>query len=144
MNFKRKKSLIISVLGVVVAMSLISIQLVYAASPDAPLSLYEGYEEDSLLFAEIYAKQHGVTVNEAIHRFELQDLVGDLDAEISSKEVETFAGLWIEHTPEFRVVVLFTHNAEETIEPYIQKYRGLAEIIEVRTVEMSLLKLQNV
>jgi hypothetical protein len=95
-------------------------------------------------FWEIYAEQFGVTVDEAMRRFELQDMAGELDAELSWKEAETFAGLWIEHTPEFKVVVLFTGDAEETIKPYLQSYPELAEIIEVRTARMSLVELQAV
>ena len=57
---------------------------------------------------EMYAKRHGVTIDEARHRLKLQDVAGELDAELSIKEAETFAGLWIEHTPTFRVIVQFT------------------------------------
>ena len=101
-------------------------------------------EEAELFFAETYAKSHGVTVEEALKRFELQDIAGEFGEEISTKEVDTFAGLWIEHTPEFKVVVLFTRNAEDIMKPYLQKYKELAGMIEVGTAEMTLIELQNI
>ena len=110
--------------------------------PSSPESLFELYKDDPLLFdAEAYAEHHGITVNEAIRRLELQDAAGNLDAELSVKEAETFGGLWIEHTPEFKVVVLFTEDGGETIAPYLQD--ELAGIIEVRTVSRSLIELQQ-
>jgi len=99
-------------------------------------------DNDPLLWdAQVYASNMGVSLDEAIRRFQLQDIAGDLDAELSMKEAETFAGLWLEHTPEFRLVVQFTRNAEETIKPYISK--ELADIVEVRTAKVSLLELQK-
>jgi len=101
-------------------------------------------EEASLFFAEIYAKDNGVTVDEALRRFKLQDIAGKLSEELSTKEAATLAGYWIEHTPKFKLVVLFTRNAEDTIKPYLQKYKELASIVEVGTAEMSLVELENV
>ena len=37
-----------------------------------------------------------------------------------TNEKDTFAGLWIQHQPEHRFVVLVTHDGEETIRPYIE------------------------
>lgn len=145
MNFKRLMPLLISVL-VIIALSVAWIPTALADDTDAPVSLYEGLtnDEDPRIFGEIYAEHFEVTVDEAMRRFELQGITGELDAEVTNKEAETFAGLWIEHTPEFKVVVLFTRDAEETIKPYLQSYPDLAEIIEVRTAEMSLVELQAV
>lgn len=39
-----------------------------------------------------------------------QDLVGNLGAVLAANEPETFAGLWIEHKPQFKGVVLFTRD----------------------------------
>lgn len=104
----------------------------------------ETNEEGELFLAEIYAKQHGVTVDEAIKRFKLQDIAGKLSEDLITKEADTLAGYWIEHTPKFKLVVLFTCDAEETIKPYLQKYKELADIIEVGTAKMSLVELQNI
>ncbi|NQE06398.1 hypothetical protein C5S32_11065 [ANME-1 cluster archaeon GoMg1] len=98
-----------------------------------------------LLFdAQVYASNMNVSVDEAILRFQLQDIAGDLDAELTTNETETFAGLWIEHTPEFRVVVQFTRDGEETMKPYLKKYPEFADIVEVRnTAKVSLADLQR-
>lgn len=93
------------------------------------------------LEVKIYAEHHGLTVDEALRRFEIQDAFAGLDTELSMKEPETFAGLYIQHEPEFRIVALFTREGEEIIEPYIPD--GMAEYVEVRTVEVSFLELQN-
>jgi len=102
-------------------------------------------DTDPLLFdAQVYASNMNVSVEEAILRFQLQDIAGDLDAELTTNETETFAGLWIEHTPEFRVVVQFTRDGEETMKPYLKKYPEFADIVEVRnTAKVSLADLQR-
>jgi hypothetical protein len=107
------------------------------AAPQIPLD-----DQDPLLWdAQIYASNMGVSVDEAIRRFQIQDIAGDLEAELSMRETKTFAGLWLEHTPEFRLVVQFTHDAKETIELYIPQ--ELADITEVRTAGVSLEDLQD-
>ncbi|MEA3488600.1 MAG: hypothetical protein U9R10_05045 [Euryarchaeota archaeon] len=100
-------------------------------------------EEDPLLYdAQGYASDTGVSIDEARHRFQLQDIAGELGAELTTNETETFAGLWIVHTPEFRVVVQFTRDSEETIKPYLKRHTELANIVEVRTANVSLTELR--
>ena len=84
--------------------------------------------------AETMAEDLGISVDEAIHRLKLQDPIGTLGAELERLEADTFAGLWIQHEPEYRIVVAFTRNGEETIQPYIED-TPLANLIEVRTAE---------
>jgi hypothetical protein len=84
--------------------------------------------------AEAMAEDLGISVDEAIHRLKLQDPIGTLGAELERLEADTFAGLWIQHEPEYRVVVAFTRNGEETIQPYVED-TPLADLIEVRTAE---------
>lgn len=101
-------------------------------------------DKDPLLQdAQEYASDTGVSTDEALRRFQLQDIAGELGAELSMNEVETFAGLWIEHTPEFRVVVQFTHDGEDTIKPYLKQYTELVNVVEVRTANVSLANLQK-
>ena len=46
-------------------------------------------DKDPLLQdAQEYASDTGVNINEAISRFQLQDIAGKLDAELSTNEVE--------------------------------------------------------
>lgn len=91
--------------------------------------------------AEKMAEQLGISVDEAIRRAQLQDPIGVLGAELEREEVDTFAGLWIQHEPEYRVVVAFTRNGEETIRRYV-KNTPLADLIEVRTAEVTLVELK--
>jgi len=100
--------------------------------------------KDSLLYdAQIYASNNNVSTEEALRRFQFQDIAGKLDAELSKNETGTFAGLWVEHTPEFRIVVRFTRNGEETIKPYLNQHVELSNIVEVRTANVSLANLQR-
>ena len=92
--------------------------------------------------AEGYAAHLGVSVQQAQSRLTLQKLAGDLNAELSDHEGQTFAGLWIEHTPQFRVVVQFTRDADATIAKYIQSDE-LAAVLETRTADVSLTELRE-
>ncbi len=68
----------------------------------------------------MYAKDQDVPLEEAVRRLQLQESVGKLGAELEANERDTFAGLWIEHEPEYRVVAAFTRDGEETIRPYVE------------------------
>ncbi len=94
------------------------------------------------LDAQVYAKDNRVSVTEALRRLELQKVVGALNAELSSTQPGTFAGLWIQHSPEFRVVIQYTNNPETTIRPYLA--RELSSMVEMRQVKSSLSNLQSV
>ena len=87
--------------------------------------------------AQWYADHHGVELSEAITRLMLQDEIGVLGAEIESREADTLAGFWIQHEPDYRVIVSFTKDGESTIAKYVQD-GPLLELIEVRTAEATL------
>jgi hypothetical protein len=108
----------------------------------APQVLSEDNEDALLRDAKIYASNMGVSLDEAVSRFKLQSIAGDLDAELSVKEAETFAGLWLEHTPEFRLVVQFTRDGEQTLKSYLPE--ELTGITEVRTAKVSLANLEEI
>jgi len=109
-----------------------------------------GKEEEidpSLGDAGSYAQHYGVSVDEALHRFKIQDIAGNLDADLTANEAETFAGLWIEHSPEFKIVVLFTANPEQAIQPYLSREymtEEAANILDLRTAKVSLAELVQV
>lgn len=92
--------------------------------------------------AQHYAEQYGIELSEAVTRLMLQDEIGELGAEIDSKEADTLAGYWIQHRPEYRVVVAFTRDGEATIEKFV-KDGQLLELIEVRTAETTLRELER-
>jgi len=86
--------------------------------------------------AQTMAEELGISLDEAIRRLKLQDPIGTLGAELERLGADTFAGLWIQHEPEYRVVVVFTRNGEETIQPYVED-TALADLVEVRTAEVT-------
>jgi len=90
---------------------------------------------------ESYSKYYGVSFEETLYRFHIQDIAGELDAKLSENEANTFAGLWIEHTPKFKIVILFTQGGGENIDAYLTE--ELASLINVRPAKMSLIELQN-
>lgn len=119
-----------------------NIQTVSAKHKASSTENYSLIENDpAIKDAEIYAKNMGVSVEEALYRFHIQDIAGELDAELSAKEPDNFAGLWLEHTPEFKVVILSTKYPERDFRSYLTE--ELAPIVEVRHAKISLANLQN-
>lgn len=110
--------------------------------PDG-VSQTEQEDEDAIRRdAEVYAEYEGVTVEEAIERFELMNESGDLQAVIVENE-ESYAGSWIQHQPEYKFVFAFTENGEEIIRKYVKEDSPLAGLIELRTFEVSYRELKK-
>ena len=111
----------------------------------APLDTSEATPDVSpalLMDARSYAADYGVELDEAIGILIGQEAIGELDQELQSSESATFGGLWIQNEPDYRVVVAFTREGEETIRPYVDG-SSVADIVEVRQVEMSLVELKK-
>lgn len=87
-----------------------------SSSPQDPLTQEEALAKD----ARMYADEFGVTLGEAVRRLELQDPIGKLSAELEANEKATFAGLFVEHEPEYRVVARFTRGGERTLGRYVE------------------------
>ena len=113
-------------------------------SKDAKEEMVPMAQEDEALIrgAREYASAMKVDLDEVIHRLKLQSNIGDLDAELTKKEGATFAGLWIQHQPEYRAIVQFTRNGEATIQPYIEN-GPLAGMVEVRMASVTLNELET-
>src|SRR5688500_6401380 len=62
--------------------------------------------------AAAYAAQNEVSLDEAVRRLGLQAEIGRLDAALTDQE-PSFAGLWVEHQPQFKLVVRFQDKAAE-------------------------------
>lgn len=105
-------------------------------------SLPDGVSSALVQDAQMYADQFGVDLQEALTRLELQVPAGELSGALEANEADTFAGLWIQHEPEYRVIVMFTRDGEKTIRPYIEG-GPLKDIVEVRKAEATLLELQR-
>jgi len=102
-----------------------------------PLTEEEALARD----ASSYAADESVSLQEAVRRLQLQEPAGELNAVLTVNERDTFAGAWIQHDPEFRIIVQFTRDAEATIAPYIEG-GPLADIVEVRTAAVTLADLE--
>lgn len=107
-------------------------------SSESDDDLAEKYKDNPALFqAALYAREEGVSLDEAVQRFELMEEAGPLQSTIEENEAETYAGSWIQHQPEFKLVFAFTENGEETMKKYITEDSPLAGLIELRTFDMS-------
>ena len=87
--------------------------------------------------AQSYASDYDVTVEEARRRLNLQASVGSLDEELAANESATFAGLWIEHQPNFRIIALFINDGAATVRRYITD-GPLDGLVEVRAADATL------
>lgn len=93
------------------------------------------------LDAEAYAEVHGTSVEEAVRRLSVQDDLGDLQERLATEETAIFGGLWIEHEPEYRVVVAFTRHGARTLRRYV-KGTPLDGVAEAREVVVTLAELE--
>jgi len=93
--------------------------------------------------AASYAKETGVSLDEAVRRLRLQTEVGRLDEMLAIQEAESFAGLWIEHKPKFRVVVRFQDPAAEGRLRARVASTPLAGLVEARQAAVSLAQLEK-
>ena len=91
--------------------------------------------------AQRYAKDFGVDVEEAMCRLSLQGEIGKLGAKLAANEGDTFAGLRIQHRPDYRVIVEFTSGGEATMARYLENSR-LSTLVEVRNADVSLENLE--
>jgi len=86
--------------------------------------------------ARVYAKDEGISVDEAERRLRFQecfaDDLADLERALRDEEAGTFAGLWIRRGPQHGFAVLFTRDGEQTIRPYLkgesERFRRLIEV----------------
>ena len=104
-----------------------------------------GILEDSEVFikdAKQYASIHNVSLEEALYRLGLQDAIGKLDEDLLLNESGVYAGLWVQHQPEYRIIIQLSSNKENTILRYIDK--SIVELIEVDFVPLTLVELLEV
>ncbi|HHX42792.1 MAG TPA: hypothetical protein GX714_02225 [Chloroflexi bacterium] len=97
-------------------------------------------EESRIVDAQWYVSTYNVSLEEALRRLQLQDDIDGLEPALIAAEGDTFAGLWIQHVPEFRLVIAFTEGGEETVVPYVEG-QPWAELVEVRTMSATLAQL---
>lgn len=137
MSTSRRTSLLMA--GVLAIVLVLSAGTSSAQTPggDNPLG-----KESRIVDAQWYASNYGIDLNEALRQLQIQDDIDDLEPALLKQEKDTFAGLWIQHTPQFRIVVAFTHDGEKTIQPYIAN-KPWANVLEVRTADATLTELET-
>jgi len=93
--------------------------------------------------AASYAKDTKVSMDEAVRRLRLQSEIGRLDEMLSIQE-PSFAGLWIEHKPQYRLVVRFQDkSARERLRARIAGTSLEEMTVEIRPAAVSLAKLKE-
>lgn len=98
----------------------------------------EALEQD----AQSYAADQGVSIREAMRRMQLQQEIGELNARLEAGEPATFAGLYIEHSPRYRVVARFTRDGDRTLQRYVAG-GPLAGVAQAEPAGVSLAQLQS-
>jgi len=82
---------------------------------------------------EMMASDLGIPVEEALRRQEYTGAISELQARLRANEADSFAGLWIEHEPQYRVVAAFTGDAQEILAQYVDSDHPLADVVEARS-----------
>jgi hypothetical protein len=95
--------------------AVLALAVVFIAAPanlargDEPAELHHSAASDPVSAdAESYAREFGVSTAEAGRRLPIQTELSNLAAEAQKAYPDRFAGAWLEHVPEFRLVVRFT------------------------------------
>ncbi len=119
------------------------------AAPSLPPSVPVASEEEAMRRdAEMYARMVGVNVDTAVARLGLQDEIGELNATLISQEGDIFGGLWVQHTPEYKIHIYVTGEEERIyrdhiqgtpLEPYTVIERRPATLRELRASEQEAL-----
>lgn len=104
---------------------------------DRVLSAEQALRQD----ARSYARSQNVSVKEALRRLKLQPVIGQLNAALADAERDTFAGLWIEHSP-YRVVARFTDPAAMGRAAETLAGTGLERLVELEPAHYSLAQLE--
>jgi hypothetical protein len=88
-----------------------------------------------------YAKDQNITTDEAKQRFEIRSKFDGLGQQLSEKESDTFGGIYIQHQPEYRIVVLFTRDGAGTIAKYLDA--SLQKHVKILPAKVSLKQLKS-
>jgi hypothetical protein len=88
-----------------------------------------------------YAEMAGISLVEAGRRLRFQETIGNIQPDLAAEFPNTFGGLWIQHQPDYAIVIALTEGDLEAVRPIIAGYEW-AELAEVRPVEYSLRELE--
>ena len=113
----------------------------FAENSETGDPIVQGEEEALQHDAEVYAENFDVDVETAKQNLQLQEAAGELQAELYENEADTYAGQWLDHGDDFKLIVWFTDGDANRVEQYGVS-EPLADIIEVREAEYSLTELR--
>ena len=107
-------------------------------------SIVDKYDSPEVIIAKLYSEKFGVTYDEAEFRFELQTSFPDLEPALEKNDPDTFGGVWIQHEPEYGIIVAFTDECEKKIKKYDNYIpKEILPYIETRLVDRSLSDLKR-
>jgi hypothetical protein len=139
MSFKRKLSCILTVIAICTSIFTFGITASANSGMDNPVD-----KDPQMVLAKIYSQHFGVSVEESLNRLKLQYAFPDLEPALEKNESDSFGGVWIQHEPEYKIVVAFTVEGVKTLDKYSEYIpEDVTQYIEVRTVEKSLVELLN-
>jgi hypothetical protein len=113
-----------------------------AVSHQIPDSVPLGEQDAFLRDAQSYAEDMNVSLEEAVLRMELQNSIGELGTALAANERDTFGGLWVQNSPDYRVIIRFTRDGDATIRRYVEN-GPLADVIDVRGADATLVELRQ-
>jgi streptogrisin C len=87
--------------------------------------------------AQAAAELLGITPEEAYTRLSWQDQMGEVSADLAAGMPGRFGGLWIQHQPEYRIIVGLTDGDLGTVAPYFDG-REFAHHVRVARADYSL------
>ncbi len=102
-----------------------------------PLDMDDPLVRDAASFAEA----EGLSLEEAVQRMVFQETIGDIQPALMADLPDTYAGLWVENQPQYRIVIALTEGDETTIQPYVSG-KAWADYVEVRPATYSLAELR--
>jgi hypothetical protein len=90
--------------------------------------------------AQAFAEMQGISLEDALRRLEFQESIGNVQATMINDLAGTFGGLWVEHSPDYRIVIALTDGNEANIRPYIEG-KPWSSFVTVQQVEYTLAEL---
>jgi hypothetical protein len=98
---------------------------------------FEKYKDQpELIEVAIYAEFQGISIEEAQQRSSITDQFRGVEGLLQTKAPDTFAGFWIQHTPNFTMVAAFTSGGEDIVLQVVSE--NLMQYVEVRIVKYSM------
>lgn len=92
-----------------------------------PLVVTQALAQNTEAGTRQYAEYRRVSTFEASKRMQFEQDAGALNARLEGEQPDTFAGLDIEHDPEYRVVLRFTGEAAKQLAKYTKDPLFIAE-----------------